>query len=57
MIDLAQSSIEPAIMIENRVRAINIKRCPEFLSDLLQVGSPTTKSAVAVVKGMHCASV
>ena len=57
MIDLAQSSIEPAIMIENRARAIDVKRCPKFFGDANEIDLLAMKPIILVMEGMHGASV
>src|ERR1700719_1700934 len=44
---------EPAVMIENRARAVNIERRPEFTNDLRKIDIFAVKFAVVIAKGMH----
>jgi hypothetical protein len=53
MIDAGECAFQPPVMIANCAGAVDVERRPEFLGDLLQVGSFTMKATVAVVKGMH----
>ena len=45
--------VQPAVMVENRPRAVNVERRPEFTSDLRKIDVFAVKSAVLITKGMH----
>jgi len=53
MIEWRKRGIEPAVMIENCARAVDIKRRPEFFRDAPEINIFAVKLAVAITKRMH----
>ena len=53
VIERRERRIEPAIVIEDRARAIDIERRAELLRDALEIDLFAIKPAVAVMKRMH----
>ena len=53
MIEWRKRGIEPAVMIENCARAVDIKRRTELFSDAPKIDIFAVKLAVAIAKRMH----
>ncbi len=53
MIERRECGVEPAVMIENRARAVDIKRRPKLFGDARKIDIFAMKLAVAITKRMH----
>ena len=53
VIDLAQRRIEPAVVVENRARAVDIERRAVFLGHALQIHAFAVEAAVLIVERVH----
>ena len=53
MIETAQRTIEPLVMIEDRASAIYIERCSKLLRNARQIDVFAAKLPVVVMKGVH----
>src|SRR3982074_2207601 len=53
MIETAQRTIEPLVMIEDRASAIYIERCSKLLRNARQIDIFAAKLAVVVMEGVH----
>ena len=53
VIEITDCPFQPAIVIENRARAVDIKRSPEFRGEFFEIDALTGQPAVSIMKGVQ----